>query len=446
MLSERMLTTVVRAMTDKTLTLHPVPEGALPDPEEGRPYTLYVHVPFCERLCPYCSFNRFPYREQRAHDYFQALRQEMRMLADQGYDFESVYVGGGTPTVDIDELCETIDLARDLFHVKEVNSETNPNHLIPEYLDKLKGRIQRLSVGVQSFDDGLLRQMDRYEKYGSGEEIFERIGQAAPYFESLNVDMIFNFPSQTEDILLDDLEKIVACGARQTTFSPLYVSNATTRKMEKSLGKMDYNREFRYYQILDEVLCGGEHPFFSRDTIWTFNRLNQQGAHDHNLYAEELQVAYNEYPGIGSGSITHLNGALYVNTFSLKEYNEAIEAGHMSIMGKCAMSKRDLARYYFLLHLYQLRLDKNDFKKQFGCSIERLLPAEMAFYRAHRAFATDNRDELTLTTMGRYLTLILYRQFLSGMNNLRDQARDALDGEEHNLLFGDETNCSACLE
>ena len=135
-----------------------------------------------------------------------------------------------------------------------------------------------------------------------------------------------------------------------------------------------------------------------------------------------------------------------MNTFSLKEYNEAIEAGHMSIMGKCAMSKRDLARYYFLLHLYQLRLDKNDFKKQFGCSIERLLPAEMAFYRAHRAFATDTRDELTLTTMGRYLTLILYRQFLSGMNNLRDQARDALDGEEHNLLFGDETNCSACLE
>ena len=446
MLSERLLTNVVRQCTNQYLKLKPTDEVMMPAPEQGKHYMLYMHVPFCERLCPYCSFNRFPFSEERARPYFENMRKEMRMLKDLGYDFDSVYIGGGTPTIMIDELCDTIDQARELFNIQEVSSETNPNHLIPSYLDKLQGRVQRLSVGVQSFNNDLLKQMDRYKKYGSGEEIFERIGQAAPYFDSVNVDMIFNFPSQTEDILLDDLEKIVACGARQTTFSPLYVSSATTRKMEKSLGKMDYNREFRYYQILDEVLCGGEHPFFSRDTIWTFNRLNQQGAHDHNLYAEELQVAYNEYPGIGSGSITHLNGALYVNTFSLKEYNEAIEAGHMSIMGKCVMSKRDLARYYFLLHLYQLRLDKNDFKKQFGCSIERLLPAEMAFYRAHRAFATDNRDELTLTTMGRYLTLILYRQFLSGMNNLRDQARDALDGEEHNLLFGDETNCSACLE
>ena len=61
-----------------------------------------------------------------------------------------------------------------------MSSETNPNHLIPAYLDKLRGRVQRLSVGVQSFDNGLLKQMDRYDKYGSGEEILERIREQAP--------------------------------------------------------------------------------------------------------------------------------------------------------------------------------------------------------------------------------------------------------------------------
>ena len=436
MLSERMLTTVVRAMTDKTLTLHPVPEGALPDPVEGRPYTLYVHVPFCERLCPYCSFNRFPYREQRARDYFQALRQEMRMLADQGYDFESVYVGGGTPTVDIDELCETIDLARDLFHVKEVNSETNPNHLIPEYLDKLKGRIQRLSVGVQSFDDRLLRQMDRYEKYGSGEEIFERIGQAAPYFESLNVDMIFNFPTQTEDILISDCEKIALCGCHQTTFSPLYQSHATTRKMEQVLGKMDYDKERRFYHILDEILAGGENPFFERRTLWTFNRLDENHERKQHLEVDEYAVSYEECVGIGSGSITHLGDNLFVNTFSVNDYNAAIAQGRMSLMGKTTFSKHDRMRYRFMMQLFGLRLDKRQFRKDFGCTVEAGLPVEMAFMKASGAFDRDTSDELTLTPKGRYLMVVMMRQFFIGVNNLRDQARAALVGEERELIFG----------
>ena len=69
---------------------------------------LYMHVPFCERLCPYCSFNRFPFAEDRARPYFASMRKEMMMLKELGYDFESLYVGGGTPTIMIDELCDTI--------------------------------------------------------------------------------------------------------------------------------------------------------------------------------------------------------------------------------------------------------------------------------------------------------------------------------------------------
>ena len=206
MLSERMLSTVVRACSNQYLKLTPTDDAKVVPPKPGQRYMLYMHVPFCERLCPYCSFNRFPFKEERAKPYFANMRKEMMMLKDLGYDFESVYIGGGTPTIMIDELCETIDVARDNFNIKEVSSETNPNHLIPSYLEKLKGRVDRLSVGVQSFDDGLLKQMDRYEKYGCGQEIMERIQEASPYFVSMNADMIFNFPAQTEDILINDIE------------------------------------------------------------------------------------------------------------------------------------------------------------------------------------------------------------------------------------------------
>ena len=434
-----MLTGVIKTMTKRELQMEPVTDKMMPGPKPGMRYMLYMHIPFCERLCPYCSFNRYPFSEQIARPYFSNLRREMLMLKDLGYDFESIYCGGGTPTIMIDELCETLDMARDLFSIKEVSSETNPNHLTRPYLEKLHGRVQRLSVGVQSFDDDLLRQMDRYEKYGSGAEIFERIGEAKDYFDILNVDMIFNFPSQTPEVLMRDVEMIGACGCQQTTFSPLYFSRATTKKMLDTLGHPAYAREYEYYLMLDRALAEGEGAAFDRRTVWTFNRRGQDLHACGEVPVDEFGVTYEEYPAIGSGAVTHLDGTIYVNTFSLAQYNADIEAGHMSLMGKTKMSKRDLMRYRFMQDLYSLRLDKRRFEADFGETVERGLPVEMAFMRANGAFATDTAGELTLTPRGRYFALVMQRQFLSGLNELRDQARAALTGPEHELLFGDGT-------
>ena len=128
-----------------------------------------------------------------------------------------------------------------------------------------------------------------------------------------------------------------------------------------------------------------------------------------------------------------------MNTFSVREYNEAIEAGSMSMMGKTTFSLRDRMRYRFMMQLFGLHLDKRQFYRDFGTTVERGLPAEMAFMRACGAFATDNSDELTLTPKGRYLVVVMMRQFFIGVNNLRDQARAALTGEERELIFGDGT-------
>ena len=440
MLSERLLTSVVRECTKRYLKLRPTDDARVPAPAPGQKYMLYMHVPFCERLCPYCSFNRFPFSEERARPYFANMRREMMMLKELGYDFESLYVGGGTPTIMIDELCDTIDLARETFSLKEVSSETNPNHLIPSYLDKLQGRVQRLSVGVQSFDDGLLKQMDRFDKYGCGQEIMERIQEASPYFVSMNADMIFNFPAQTEDILISDIERVVESGASQTTFYPLMASPSVARSLARTVGPVDYRREQRFYEIICELLTGGSDPLFENGSAWTFNRRGS-GADGEDVMIDEYVVDYEEYPAIGSGGITYLGESLYVNTFSVKDYNAAIESGRMSLMGKTTFSKRDRMRYRFMMQLFGLRLDKVAWERDFGCTVEAGLPVEMAFMKAAGAFDRDTRDELTLTPHGRYLMVVMMRQFFIGVNNLRDQARAALTGEERELLFGEGCAC-----
>ena len=206
MIIDSIFSTSFRVAAQLLLNLQPAERVALPAPRPGHKYMLYSHVPFCESLCPYCSFNRFIYNEKSGRSYFASLRDEMRMVADKGYDFDSLYIGGGTPTVMLDELSQTIDLARELFHIREVSCETNPNHLDERLVDVLAERVQRLSVGVQSFDDALLKQINRYDRFGSGEATLERIHQVAGKFASMNVDMIFNFPGQDEAALRRDID------------------------------------------------------------------------------------------------------------------------------------------------------------------------------------------------------------------------------------------------
>jgi coproporphyrinogen III oxidase-like Fe-S oxidoreductase len=427
MLAERLLSAAVSTAQKGYFTNDPKAVRSLPGPTPGKTYLLYAHVPFCERLCPYCSFNRYPFNDDRARSYFASLRQQMRMVADLGYDFPSLYIGGGTPTILIDELCETIDLARELFSIKEVSTETNPNHLIPSVLEPLKDRVQRFSVGVQSFDDDLLKQMDRYDKYGSGEEILERIQSIEGFFHSLNVDMIFNFPSQTEEVLRRDIEMVKASKCNQTTFYPLMASRSVATSLKRTVGMVDYDREARYYKILVDELA----DTFELSTAWTFSRVG-------GGMIDEYIVDYEEYVGIGSGAFSYLGGNIYVTTFSLRDYDAAISEGRMPVaIGSANNSLHNQMRYRFLMELFGLRLDKKRFQRDFGVSVERGLPMEMLFFRTFGGFATNNDEEMTLTDKGRYLTVVMQRSMFADLNNLRDTARNALSAGERELLFGE---------
>ena len=440
MIAQRMLSTVVQLLGNKYFKLEPTDDVRIPGPQPGHKYMLYMHVPFCEVLCPYCSFNRFPFSSERAVPYFEHMREEMRMLADMGYEFHEVYVGGGTPTVMMDELAKTIGLARELFPmIGDVSSETNPNHLVPGYLEDLSSLVQRLSVGVQSFDNGLLKKMARYNKYGSAEQIMERIQSVAQakLFKSLNVDMIFNFPGQTPEMIEHDIACVKASGANQTTFYPLMVSPASRASIEKTVGKVDYKNEERFYHQIYDGFCGGDNPEFRPSSCYTFSREEGQ-------MIDEYVVNYEEYPAIGSGGISYLDGTLYINSFSLRDYARRIDEGHTSAMARTVFPKRDVMRYRFMMDLFGLSIDKRAWKERFGCSVAAGLPVEYAFMKVNGAFDRDDDEMLTLTPRGRYLMVVMMRQFFIGVNSVRDQARAALPGDEHALIFGECPSADGC--
>ena len=380
-------------------------------PGDPRPRLLYIHIPFCERLCPYCSFNRVTFTEDLCRTYFRALRKEIILYRELGYDFGAIYVGGGTPTILTDELEETITLARTSFHIRELSVETNPNHLTEDRLAALqRAGVNRLSVGVQSFDDSLLRKMDRYDKYGSGAEIARRLRQTLGRFGTLNADMIFNFPTQTSAMLDRDLDTLRGIGIDQVTWYPLMVSDSTRQKVMETLGRMDERQEERFYH----QIVGRLGPAYRFSSAWCFS-LRQ-------AMIDEYIVDYDEYAGLGSGSIGYLNGTCYANTFDINSYIAQLDQGELPLEASRIFSVRDRVRYDFLMKLFGTRLNTVELRKKYDGRFLRLLWPDLLAFSLIGALFWQAPD-IVLTKRGRYAWVVLMREFFTAVNNFRDYCR-----------------------
>jgi menaquinone C8-methyltransferase len=419
MLSEKILTSILHVITRDTFKLNRTSLSSLPKPKEGRQYMLYLHVPFCDSLCPYCSFNRFVYNEPAARTYFKDLRAEMQQVAALGYPFQSLYIGGGTPTILLDELIRTIDLAKELFGIKEVSCETNPNQLEPTLAEQLGGRVQRLSVGVQSFNDELLKKINRFSRFGSGQDILKRIHSVEGLFQSLNIDLIFNFPGQSPEVLEQDIQAACSSGANQVTFYPLMSSPSVVTSLSKTVGTVTYDHEYDDYQSINSKMLQD----YDCSTSWTFSKKN-------GGLIDEYIVDSEEYVGLGSGAFSYLDGTLYVNTFSLNAYSEAIEAQRSPVMAYKSYGKHNQMRYRFLMDLFGLKLDRKQFRDRFGIPVELGLPLEITYLFINGGLDLSDPAAIRLTPKGQYLFVVMMREFFIGINKVRDQARQALTAKD----------------
>ena len=398
----------------------------LPRPDPDKHYLLYLHIPFCVVLCPFCSFHRVEFQEDRARRYFRALQEEIALVTERGYRFGEVYIGGGTPTVLPDLLAETVESIKASHPVGAVSVETNPQDLNESALSRLRSAgVNRLSVGVQSFDDGLLREMERYEKYGSGDEIAAHLRNVVGTFDTLNVDMIFNFPHQDREILDSDLHRLTdELAVDQVSWYPLMTSETTARRMSKSMGRFDRANERPYYEAIVEHMQGAG---YQRSSAWCFSR--QPGMFD------EYIVEHEEYVGLGSGAFSYVNGAMFANTFSINNYLKRVSGGETGIVRARKMSALEQMRYHLLMRLFGGSLDLDAAEARFGGAFERTIWRDLAGLRMLGALRTTNRT-LKLTETGYYLWVVLMREFFSGVNSFRDDMRHHIATETRGAEFG----------
>jgi menaquinone C8-methyltransferase len=415
---DRLLTAGFRHNSRRlTRFARPQPSESLPPPDPARSYMLYLHVPFCVVLCPFCSFHRVCFEEDKARKYFRSLRQEIRMTHEAGYRFSDVYVGGGTPTVMPAELAETLELLHRLSPIESVSIETNPDDLVPEVMSLMRDSgVTRVSVGIQSLDDALLKEMDRYDKYGSSAQVMKRLEGAHGYFETLNADMIFNLPHQDEQSLLRDIDLLTRqLEVSQATFYPLMSAESTMRKMLKTMGEVDFDREGHMYRLILDALPETYRP----SSAWCFNRNTDT--------VDEYIIENEEYLGLGSGSLSYLDGVLYSSTFSLNHYNRQIEAGRFGISRRQPLTRRDRLRYFMLMNLFGMSLDKQVAEKRYPGFFRKMAP-EILGLKLLGAIR-DEGDRLVMTRYGMRIWILIMREFFMAVSDFRDLMRHTIRDE-----------------
>lgn len=392
-------------------------DGQVPPPPRADGCYLYIHIPFCAALCPFCSFHRVQHCHQQAQRYFAALRREIGLYHTAGYAFTGVYFGGGTPTIEPEQLIDTIGLIRTLFPVREISVETNPRELRPLLLEELRrGGVTRLSVGVQSFDDRLLREMGRYETYGSGAEIADHIRGAAGIFPTLNVDLIFNQPHQTQASLERDLEIFQTLGANQVSCYPLMTSPTVARRMRDTMGVPDRHRLRGFYRTIVERLSSE----FAPTSAWCFTRCGESG--------DEYIAAAENYVGVGSGAFSYLDGTLYSTTFSLSAYERRIACGLTGIVTQHRLGETDRMRYALLVQMFGLRLDRERALARHGKAFFRRLWGELLTLEAFGAARRDAKG-WRLTERGMYWLMLMMSEFFESVNAYRDAMRGHVHAE-----------------
>lgn len=271
---------------------------------------IYIHIPFCNSICSYCDFCKFLYNKKWVDNYLNVLQKEI----NKNYKNElvrTIYIGGGTPSsLSIEQLNKLFEIIKILKKEKviEFTFECNIEDINEPKLELLKNNgVNRISIGVESFNDKYLKFLGRNYK---SKDIMNRIDLAKKYFDNINIDLIYALPNQTLEELESDIDKFLSLDINHISTYSLIIEPNTKLYINKTKNIND-EKDFEMYNLICNKLKSKGYNHYE---ISNFSKESFESKHN-LLYWNNL-----EYYGFGLGSGGYIGNIRYQNTRSFNNY------------------------------------------------------------------------------------------------------------------------------
>jgi oxygen-independent coproporphyrinogen III oxidase len=373
------------------------------------PKAVYVHIPFCEQICHYCDFNKVFLKGQPVDEYVEACEEEMKAtVAEFPFEeIETVYIGGGTPSaLSARQLEKLLGSINHIFKPKgEFTIEVNPGNAEDDKLDVMKAAgINRLSIGVQVFQEELLQKIGRTHKE---KDIYDTIAKARKFgLNNISIDLMFGLPEQTIEMFAETLTKAVELEVPHFSAYSLKVEEKTIFHQLFRKGKLQLPSEDEevamYEMLMNKLISHG----YNHYEISNFGKTGFESKHNLTYWNNE------EYYGIGAGAHGYVNGIRHANAGPIKKYISLVNSNGSSITERHVVTNNEKIEEEMFLGLRKIEgvsiiKFADRFKKTpndiFGKEIQRL---------KEQGLLQEAAGYISLTRKGLFVANEVFEKFL----------------------------------
>ncbi|WP_416335348.1 radical SAM family heme chaperone HemW [Anaerococcus sp. DFU013_CI05] len=324
----------------------------------------YIHIPFCQKKCYYCDFCAYMNVEHRIDDYINNLLKEIKLYQDRlCCEIDSIYIGGGTPSYIDGKYIEQIIKAIQRFKIdkiKEFTIECNPNSISKDKLLLYKDLgINRISLGVQSFDNKVLKAIGRdhtAEIALNDIDLIRKLG-----FDNLSFDLMLNLPKQDYKSVKNDIEMVKKISPEHISWYSLILEEGSRFSALDKKGKLDLMEDDTEVKIFDNIINELSDIGLKRYEISNFAKEGYESYHNKKYWEGDGYIAF------GMSGSGYLSNYRYSNTRNFIHFEQMIRENKLPIEDKIYINNEDREKEYIIFKLRETAgINLEEFKNKFG--------------------------------------------------------------------------------